>query len=171
MNRRLSPSRRLLGVLIAAPFIVAACTTSGDDGESEATAAAEPTVEAAVDETAVAVAEATDAPTDRVGRIQVKHDLTVPGYPDIWVVGDLAAAEWAPGQMVPGVAQGDEDRLRICRRGIDSPSPEDIRRCLVLLDRERGIGDRESEQLVEMIEPIRVCVDQFADGFDSNASW
>ncbi len=53
-----------------------------------------------------AVAEATGAPVDRVGRIEVAADLTVPGYPDIWVVGDLAAAEWSPGKMVPGVAQG-----------------------------------------------------------------
>ncbi len=53
-----------------------------------------------------AVAEATGAPTDKVGRIEVAPDLTIPGYPDIWVVGDLAAAEWSPGQMVPGVAQG-----------------------------------------------------------------
>jgi NADH:ubiquinone reductase (H+-translocating) len=52
------------------------------------------------------VAQATAAPTDRVGRIQVGHDLTIPGYPDIWVVGDLAAVEWSPGQLVPGVAQG-----------------------------------------------------------------
>ncbi len=53
-----------------------------------------------------AVAEATGAPTDRVGRIQVAADLTIPGYRDIWVVGDLAAAEWSSGKMVPGVAQG-----------------------------------------------------------------
>jgi NADH dehydrogenase len=53
-----------------------------------------------------AVAEATSAPTDRVGRIQVARDLTIPGYPDIWVVGDLAAVEWVPGKNVPGVAQG-----------------------------------------------------------------
>lgn len=52
------------------------------------------------------VAEATAAPTDRVGRIRVEHDLTIPGHPDIWVAGDLAAVEWAPGKMVPGVAQG-----------------------------------------------------------------
>lgn len=52
------------------------------------------------------VAEATEAPTDRVGRILVRRDLTVPGHPDIWVVGDLAAVEWAGGMMVPGVAQG-----------------------------------------------------------------
>jgi len=53
-----------------------------------------------------AVAEATSAPTDRVGRIEVGHDLTIPGHPDIWVVGDLAAVEWTPGKTVPGVAQG-----------------------------------------------------------------
>lgn len=53
-----------------------------------------------------AVAEATGAPTDRVGRIQVGPDLTIPGHPDIWVVGDLAAVEWGSGKTVPGVAQG-----------------------------------------------------------------
>ena len=45
-------------------------------------------------------------PSIASGRILVNHDLTIPGHPDIWVVGDLAAAEWSPGQMVPGVAQG-----------------------------------------------------------------
>jgi NADH dehydrogenase len=53
-----------------------------------------------------AVATATRAPTDRVGRILVNPDLTVPGYPEISVVGDLAAVELAPGKIVPGVAQG-----------------------------------------------------------------
>jgi len=53
-----------------------------------------------------AVADATEAPTDRAGRIEVAHDLTIPGHPEIFVVGDLAAAEWAPGKPVPGVAQG-----------------------------------------------------------------
>lgn len=53
-----------------------------------------------------AVAEATAAPTDRVGRIEVNADLTIPGYRDIWVAGDLAAVAWVPGKNVPGVAQG-----------------------------------------------------------------
>lgn len=65
-----------------------------------------------------AVAEATGAPTDRVGRILVNPDLTIPGYPDIWVVGDLAAAEWSPGQMVPGVAQGGIQGGRYAARSI-----------------------------------------------------
>ena len=71
MINRLVPSRRLLAVVAAAPFIVAACTTSGDDGDSEATAAAEPTVEAAVEETSGAVAEA-DAPAEEATWLDIE---------------------------------------------------------------------------------------------------
>jgi len=53
-----------------------------------------------------ALAEATDASTDRAGRIEVAADLTLPGHPEIFVVGDLAAAVWHDDRMVPGVAQG-----------------------------------------------------------------
>ncbi len=43
---------------------------------------------------------------DRAGRVQVEPDLTVPGYPDIFVIGDLAHAVEDPksGKLVPGVA-------------------------------------------------------------------
>lgn len=51
------------------------------------------------------LAERTHAETDRHGRIQVKPDLTVPNYPDIFVVGDLAAAHGKDGKPLPGVAQ------------------------------------------------------------------
>ena len=46
------------------------------------------------------------APTDRAGRVTVNPDLSVPGHPEIFVIGDMAAAEWGPGKTVPGVAQG-----------------------------------------------------------------
>jgi NADH:quinone reductase (non-electrogenic) len=52
------------------------------------------------------VAEATGARTDRVGRIFVEPDLSIPGRPEILVIGDLAAAPWTEGRFVPGVAQG-----------------------------------------------------------------
>ena len=46
-------------------------------------------------------------PTDRSGRVVVGPDLTIPGHPEIFVVGDMAAAKSADtGQQVPGVAQG-----------------------------------------------------------------
>lgn len=43
---------------------------------------------------------------DRAGRIKVKPDLSVPGHPEVFAVGDLAALVDAKGQVVPGVAQG-----------------------------------------------------------------
>jgi NADH dehydrogenase len=46
-------------------------------------------------------------PLDRSGRVIVGPDLAVPGHPEIFVVGDLAAAISADtGRPVPGVAQG-----------------------------------------------------------------
>jgi NADH dehydrogenase len=53
-----------------------------------------------------AVAEATGAATDRAGRVIVQPDLTIPGHPEIFVVGDAAVEPWKPGQPTPGVAQG-----------------------------------------------------------------
>ena len=51
------------------------------------------------------VAQRTNAETDRGGRIKVNPDLTVPNYPDIYVVGDLALVPGPTGKPLPGVAQ------------------------------------------------------------------
>jgi NADH:quinone reductase (non-electrogenic) len=47
----------------------------------------------------------TAAETDKGGRIKVNPDLTIPNYPDIFVVGDLAFATKPHGEPLPGVAQ------------------------------------------------------------------
>ena len=44
-------------------------------------------------------------PTDRAGRVLVQPDLTVPGHPEIFVIGDLAALIGPGGKALPGVAQ------------------------------------------------------------------
>ena len=44
------------------------------------------------------------AETDRAGRVKVAPDLSVPGHPDIFVVGDTAALNDASGNPLPGVA-------------------------------------------------------------------
>jgi NADH dehydrogenase len=44
------------------------------------------------------------APVDRAGRVLVNPDLSIPGHPEVFVIGDLAALKDATGQMVPGVA-------------------------------------------------------------------
>ncbi len=53
-----------------------------------------------------AVAAATGAETDRAGRVVVTPELTIPGHPEIFVVGDAAVQPWGEGRSVPGVAQG-----------------------------------------------------------------
>jgi NADH dehydrogenase len=45
-------------------------------------------------------------PLDKAGRVQVNPDLSVPGRPEIFVAGDLAAVTQKNGKPVPGVAQG-----------------------------------------------------------------
>ena len=52
------------------------------------------------------VAAATGAETDRNGRVRVGPDLTVPGHPEVFVVGDAAVQPWKRDRAVPGVAQG-----------------------------------------------------------------
>ncbi|WP_435770199.1 NAD(P)/FAD-dependent oxidoreductase [Nocardioides sp. SYSU DS0651] len=46
------------------------------------------------------LSEQTGAPLDRAGRIAVNPDLTLPGYPEVFVVGDMIALD-----NLPGVAQ------------------------------------------------------------------
>jgi len=45
-----------------------------------------------------------DAPLDRAGRVQVNADLSVPGYAEVFVVGDLATLTDVRGVRVPWVA-------------------------------------------------------------------
>lgn len=40
---------------------------------------------------------------DRAGRIKVNDDLTVPGHPDIFAIGDTVTAPWRDGKPVPGI--------------------------------------------------------------------
>jgi NADH:ubiquinone reductase (H+-translocating) len=49
-------------------------------------------------------AEWLGAPADRAGRLQVLPDLTVPGHPDIFAVGDTVMIAGPDGKPVPGIA-------------------------------------------------------------------
>ncbi len=51
------------------------------------------------------LAKRTEAQTDRIGRIPVTPQLTIPNFPNIFVVGDLALANDENGKPLPGVAQ------------------------------------------------------------------
>jgi NADH:ubiquinone reductase (H+-translocating) len=51
------------------------------------------------------VAQRTSAETEKTGKIKVLPDLTIPKFPDIFIVGDLAYVVAKDGKPVPGVAQ------------------------------------------------------------------
>lgn len=43
-------------------------------------------------------------PVDRAGRVSVQPDLSIPGHPEVFVIGDLAALQDENGKWLPGVA-------------------------------------------------------------------
>lgn len=49
------------------------------------------------------IAERTGAELDRAGRVMVNADLSVPGHPDMFVIGDLAHAAHQTGKPLPGI--------------------------------------------------------------------
>ncbi|MDT5006371.1 MAG: hypothetical protein QOJ24_3547 [Mycobacterium sp.] len=51
------------------------------------------------------IASQTTCEVDRAGRVKVQPDLSVPGYPNVFVIGDMAAVEGVPG-MAQGAIQG-----------------------------------------------------------------
>lgn len=63
-----------------------------------------------------------DVPLDRAGRVVVGPDLTIPGHPEIFVIGDAANATGPDGKMVPGVApaamQEGKYVAKILKKGI-----------------------------------------------------
>jgi len=57
------------------------------------------------------------AESDRAGRVRVERDLTVPGHPEIFVVGDTASLD-QDGKALPGVAQVAMQQGRYAARQI-----------------------------------------------------
>jgi NADH dehydrogenase len=68
-------------------------------------------------------------PLDRAGRVIVAPDLSVPGHPEVFVVGDAAAVTKKDGRPVPGVAPAANQEgkhaarnvLRLARGEVSSP--------------------------------------------------
>lgn len=57
---------------------------------------------------------------DKAGRVPVQPDLTVPGHPDVFVIGDLAALKDETGKILPGVAQVAIQQGRHAARNIQA---------------------------------------------------
>ena len=63
-------------------------------------------------------------PVDRAGRVPVQPDLSIPGHPEVFVIGDLAAAKDGTGKPLPGVApvaiQQGQYVAKLIRKEVDS---------------------------------------------------
>src|SRR6185436_8244606 len=57
------------------------------------------------------------APLDRMGRVKVNDDLSVPGRPEVFVVGDMAETH-THGKLVPGVAPAAMQSGRTAARNV-----------------------------------------------------
>jgi NADH dehydrogenase len=69
---------------------------------------------------AKSLAEATGAQLDRPGRIAVEPDLSLPGHPEIFVLGDMADYSHQGGKPLPGVAPVAIQQGRYVARLIDA---------------------------------------------------
>jgi NADH:ubiquinone reductase (H+-translocating) len=71
------------------------------------------------------VAEATGASVDRAGHVEVQPDCTLPGHPEIFVVGDLMSLDRLPGLAEVAMQSGAHAGRAIARRvaGEGEPKP------------------------------------------------
>src|SRR5690349_16499426 len=69
------------------------------------------------------LAEQTGAPLDRAGRISVNPDLTLPGYPEVFVVGDMISLDNLPGVAQVAI-QGAKYAAKEIHRRVDNKAPQ-----------------------------------------------
>lgn len=68
--------------------------------------------------------EQTGAEVDRAGRVHVNPDLTLPGYPNVFVIGDMMSLDKLPG-LAQVAMQGGKYAAKEIRAGLDGAQPED----------------------------------------------
>lgn len=95
------------------------------------------------------LAERTGVALDRQGKVQVQADLSLPGHPEIFVIGDLAHCEIEAGQPLPGLApvaiqQGRYVARQLRRRMMGrkiKPFRYKDRGSMAVIGRNRAVGD------------------------------
>lgn len=107
-----------LGVEVSVGQAVTGCTQAGVVRGDEAIAAS--TVVWAAGVQASPAAEWVGIPSDRAGRAIVEPDLTAPGHPEIFILGDTAAVIAPDGQPVPGIAPAAKQQGRYAAAKIRS---------------------------------------------------
>jgi NADH dehydrogenase len=135
LSARATDALRRLGVDVRLRTMVIDVTPTGvtvKAGDLEETLPAATVLWAAGVQGAVvgeALAKETGAERDRAGRLIVQPDFTLPGHPEVFVIGDLSAYRTADGGLLPGVAPaamqaGKFVASMIMARLAGAPAPE-----------------------------------------------
>ena len=109
---------------------------------------------------AAALAAAAGAARDRVGRLVVAPDLSLPGWPEVFAVGDVAAIDDLPGVAPVAMQEGRFAASVIAARVAGRPAPTSFRY------RDRGT--------MATVGPRRAVVDAFGlrvGGFAGSLLW
>jgi NADH:ubiquinone reductase (H+-translocating) len=72
------------------------------------------------------LAEQCEAEVDRAGRISVQPDLTLPGHPEVFVVGDMMSLDFLPGVAQVAMQGGQHAATTIKARVAGEPEPGDF---------------------------------------------
>jgi NADH dehydrogenase len=107
-----------MGVEIRTSTTVTGCDAHGVDLEAGRIDAG--TVIWAAGVKASPAAQWLGAEADRAGRVVVGPDLSVPGQPEIFVIGDVAAVRDEAGNMAPGIAPAAKQMGRYAGRAIQA---------------------------------------------------
>jgi NADH dehydrogenase len=117
-----------LGVEVALGHAVSECSAEGVVFGGKPLAAA--TIIWAAGVQSSPAARWLNAPGDAAGRLKVEPDLTVPGHPEIFAIGDAAFVLRPDGRPVPGIAPAAKqegvyvaDVIRARLRGTSAPPP------------------------------------------------
>ena len=103
LSAKADASLRRLGVEVRTGTPVTAIDEGGATIGNERIAAG--TVLWAAGVAASPLAKSLGVPLDRAGRVLVERDLSIPGHPEVFVIGDLGAFLHQTGKPLPGVAQ------------------------------------------------------------------
>jgi NADH dehydrogenase len=80
---------------------------------------------------------------DRAGRIAVEDDLTLPGHPEVFAIGDIAALDGVPG-VAPAAMQQGRHAARTIRRRLAGRETNSFRYVdkgrLAIIGRRRAVG-------------------------------
>jgi NADH dehydrogenase len=91
-----------MGVEVLTSSLVTHCDEKGVEAQGRFISAG--TIVWAAGVVASPAAAWTGTASDKAGRVVVEPDLSAPGLPNVFVIGDAAAVRTAPNQIVPGLA-------------------------------------------------------------------